>query len=205
MLEGVVPFPPDFAARYRAKGYWEDKSLRDEFAVVFQKYGPRVCVIDRDRQITYAELDRLSTNLALNLLELGFKPLDRVVPTLPNVAEFVILYFALQKIGCIPIDFSKGDAVDQIIEKNGGMVDRAVDAVGYQAVDQGEVDHIGQPGAQHAQDQSGHQHQGGGEHRLPPGALGRLDSAQERRRTRQVQPAINLQVIHTKGPARPRY
>src|SRR5579872_2890963 len=103
MLEGVVPFPPDFAARYRAKGYWEDKSLRDEFAAVFQKFGPRVCIIDRDRQITYAELDRLSTNLALNLLELGFKPLDRVVPTLPNVAEFVILYFALQKIGCIPI------------------------------------------------------------------------------------------------------
>jgi 2,3-dihydroxybenzoate-AMP ligase len=103
MLEGVVPFPPDFAARYRAKGYWEDKSLRDEFAAAFQKYGPRVCIIDRDRQITYAELDRLSTNLALNLLELGFKPLDRVVPTLPNVAEFVILYFALQKIGCIPI------------------------------------------------------------------------------------------------------
>ncbi|HWE73230.1 MAG TPA: AMP-binding protein [Stellaceae bacterium] len=103
MLEGVVPFPPDFAARYRAKGYWEDKSLRDEFAAVFEKYGPRVCIIDRDRQITYAELDRLSTNLALNLLELGFKPLDRVVPTLPNVAEFVILYFALQKLGCIPI------------------------------------------------------------------------------------------------------
>ena len=103
MLEGVVPFPPDFAARYRAKGYWQDKSLRDEFKPVFEKYGPRVCIIDRDRQITYAELDRLSTNLALNLLELGFKPLDRVVPTLPNIAEFVILYFALQKIGAIPI------------------------------------------------------------------------------------------------------
>jgi 2,3-dihydroxybenzoate-AMP ligase len=103
MLDGVVPFPPDFAARYRAKGYWQDKSLRDEFDAVFKKFGPRICIIDRDRQITYAELDALSTNLALNLLELGFKPLDRVVLTLPNVAEFVILYFALQKISCIPI------------------------------------------------------------------------------------------------------
>lgn len=44
---------------------------------------------------------------------------------------------AAEKIGCIPIDFSKSDAVDQIIERNGGMVDRAVDAVGYQAVDKG--------------------------------------------------------------------
>lgn len=43
----------------------------------------------------------------------------------------------VEKIGAIPIDFSKGSAVDQILEKNGGMVDRAVDAVGYQAVDTG--------------------------------------------------------------------
>jgi threonine dehydrogenase-like Zn-dependent dehydrogenase len=40
-----------------------------------------------------------------------------------------------KKIGCIPIDFKKSDPVQQIIEANGGMVDRAVDAVGYQAVD----------------------------------------------------------------------
>jgi len=42
---------------------------------------------------------------------------------------------AAKKIGCIPIDFTKSDAVDQIIVHNGGMVDRSVDAVGYQAVD----------------------------------------------------------------------
>jgi len=41
-----------------------------------------------------------------------------------------------KKIGCIPIDFRKSDPVQQIIDANGGMVDRAVDAVGYQAVDQ---------------------------------------------------------------------
>src|SRR6202035_3397069 len=66
-------------------------------------YADRVALIDRERSITYAELDRLSTNLALNLLDLGLHPLERVVVQLPNVAEFVILYFALQKIGCIPI------------------------------------------------------------------------------------------------------
>jgi 2,3-dihydroxybenzoate-AMP ligase len=102
-LAGVVPFPPEFARRYREKGYWQDKSLAEEFAAVFQKYGPRVALVDGDRQLSYADVDRLSDNLALNLLELGLAPLDRVVPTLPNIAEFVILYFALQKIGAIPI------------------------------------------------------------------------------------------------------
>jgi threonine dehydrogenase-like Zn-dependent dehydrogenase len=42
---------------------------------------------------------------------------------------------AAEKIGCIPVDFTKSDAVDQIIKLNDGMVDRSVDAVGYQAVD----------------------------------------------------------------------
>jgi 2,3-dihydroxybenzoate-AMP ligase len=103
MLEGVVPFPPEFAQRYRERGYWQDRSLAQEFDVVFKRYADRVALIDRDRCITYAELDRLTTNLALNLLGAGLQPLDRVVVQLPNVAEFVILYFALQKIGCLPI------------------------------------------------------------------------------------------------------
>jgi 2,3-dihydroxybenzoate-AMP ligase len=103
MLDGVVPFPPEFAKRYRERGYWADKSLAEEFDVVFKRFANRIALIDRDKWITYAELDRSSTNLALHLLEAGFVPLDRVVVQLPNVAEFVILYFALQKVGCIPI------------------------------------------------------------------------------------------------------
>ena len=42
---------------------------------------------------------------------------------------------AAEKIGCTPINFSEGDAVDLILKSNGGEVDRSVDAVGYQAVD----------------------------------------------------------------------
>ena len=44
---------------------------------------------------------------------------------------------AAEKIGCVAIDFSKGDAVEQILKHNDGMLDRAVDAVGYQAVTKG--------------------------------------------------------------------
>src|SRR5438874_11908587 len=103
MLDGVVPFPTEFAARYRAKGYWRDKSLAQEFELAFKRFADRIALIDGERSYTYADIDRLTDNLALNLLELGLKPLDRVVPALPNIAEFVLLYFALQKIGAIPI------------------------------------------------------------------------------------------------------
>ena len=103
MLEGVVRFPQEFAARYRAKGYWEDRSLRDTFAEISARYSDRVAIIDRDREVTYAELDERATRLALNLLDEGLRPLDRVGVQLPNVVEFAYFYFALQKIGCIPI------------------------------------------------------------------------------------------------------
>src|SRR3989454_10995631 len=103
MLEGVVPFPQDFARRYRDKGYWQDRSLAEEFAAVFDRFKQRIFLVDQNREYTYGEADRLTDNLALNLLELGLRPLDRVVPALPNCAEFALLYFALQKIGAIPI------------------------------------------------------------------------------------------------------
>ncbi len=103
MLEGVVRFPAEFAARYRAKGYWQDRTLRDTFDELFARHAGRVAVIDRDRSVTYAQLNKRVNQLALNLLEEGLRPLDRVVVQLPNAIEFVYLYFALQKIGCIPI------------------------------------------------------------------------------------------------------
>ncbi|TAK06021.1 (2,3-dihydroxybenzoyl)adenylate synthase, partial [bacterium] len=65
MLEGVVRFPPEFASRYRAKGYWEDRSLRDTFAEIFSKYSDRVAIIDRDEAVTYGQLDERAERLAL--------------------------------------------------------------------------------------------------------------------------------------------
>jgi 2,3-dihydroxybenzoate-AMP ligase len=103
MLAGVVRFPPEFAARYRARGYWQDRSIGSVFAEVFQKFADRVAIVDGDQFVSYAQLDQRSTQLALNLLDTGLKPLDRVIMQLPNVVEFTYLYFALQKIGCIPI------------------------------------------------------------------------------------------------------
>ena len=52
MLDGVVPFPPEDARRYRAKGYWQDQSLAEEFAVVFDRHASRIALIDGERQYT---------------------------------------------------------------------------------------------------------------------------------------------------------
>ena len=102
-LGGVTPFPPDFASRYRALGYWEDVPLGRFYADVFASNGERIALVSGGERITYAELKRSVDRLALHLLELGVAPLDRWVVQLPNVPEFVYVYFALERIGAIPI------------------------------------------------------------------------------------------------------
>ncbi|WP_275434287.1 AMP-binding protein [Lichenicola cladoniae] len=102
-MQGVVPFPPDVAERYRALGYWRDRPLRAAFSEWCAQYAERVAVRDAERALTYAELDAKAQNLALNLLDLGLEPRDRVLVQLPNVIEFAVLHFALQKIGVIPV------------------------------------------------------------------------------------------------------
>jgi 2,3-dihydroxybenzoate-AMP ligase len=124
VLDSIVRFPPEFAARYRAKGYWQDRSIADTFAEVFAKFADRIAVIESDRFVTYGQLDEWSTRLALNLLDEGLEPRDRIVVQLPNVVEFTCLYFALQKIGCIPImalPTHRFREISQFIELSGAI------------------------------------------------------------------------------------
>src|SRR5215475_10678475 len=103
MLPGVVPFPPEFAAKYRAKGHWQDRSVASVWEDCCRAYADRVAVIDGDEQVTYEQLNARATNLALALLDLGVRPLDRLIVQLPNRVQFAYLYLALQKIGAIPV------------------------------------------------------------------------------------------------------
>jgi 2,3-dihydroxybenzoate-AMP ligase len=103
MLDGVTPFPPEFAARYKERGYWEGRSLSDGFRDVFRRYPDRIALIDDDGPVSYAELEARSEHMARALLDLGFKPLDRIIIQLPNTAIFAYLYFGLQRIGAIPV------------------------------------------------------------------------------------------------------
>ena len=102
-LPGVTPFPPEFAARYRARGYWADRPLIAHFLDAFDQFADRVAVIDDTGSYTYAELADASQRVALNLLDLGLQPGNRVVLQLPNTRFFASLYFGLQRIGVIPI------------------------------------------------------------------------------------------------------
>lgn len=102
-MDGFVPFPESYAQRYRAEGYWKDRTIAQTLAEVCKRYAERVAVCDAHTELTYRELDQSATRLALNLLDTGLEPGDIVVLQLGNVLEFVQVYLALQKMGVRPI------------------------------------------------------------------------------------------------------
>lgn len=103
MLDGFVPWPPELARRYRARGHWRGVTLGDALRESFVANAERVAVVDGERRVTYAELDRLVDRLALHFADLAISRGAPVVFQLPNVLEFVIAYVACLRVGAIPL------------------------------------------------------------------------------------------------------
>ena len=102
-VDGVVPYPQELAARYRARGYWRDQTLDQVFSALFERHRDRTALIWNDQTISYGELGRRAAALAAWLRRRGLRRRDRVVVHLPNCPEFLTLYFACQRLGVIPI------------------------------------------------------------------------------------------------------
>ncbi len=66
-----------------------------------RKYPTNEAVISHGRRVTYKELDDQVTRLSNALLSKGIKQEDKVILFMPNVLEFVVSYFAVQRIGAI--------------------------------------------------------------------------------------------------------
>jgi fatty-acyl-CoA synthase len=56
---------------------------------------------DRNLRYSFSQLERLSRQVARGLMGIGVEPGDRVALWAPNVPEWVVLQFALAKIGAI--------------------------------------------------------------------------------------------------------
>lgn len=103
MLEGAVPWPEEFATRYRREGYWTGDVLGGMPARWAGAFGDRTAVVAGDERWTYRDLHERSERLAAGFRGLGIGPGDRVVVQLPNVPEFFEVLFALFSVGAVPV------------------------------------------------------------------------------------------------------
>jgi len=102
-LEGFIPYNSEDAARYEKNRWWLGITLGDMLDKASDLYPRKEALIGSGRRYTYSELRRQADSMAYRLLQAGFKPGDRVLLQLPNLPEFVISYFALQKAGLIMV------------------------------------------------------------------------------------------------------
>ncbi len=91
----------------------EDKARKSPNHVVFQF---------RDDPITFGELNDDINKAANGFLALGIKPGDKVAILLPNCAEFLYVWFGLNRIGAVEVPINvalKGDGlVHQIVQSD---------------------------------------------------------------------------------------
>jgi len=100
---GVVAWPEDAVAEYRAAGYWKGRSLGSHLWEQADRTPAKLALVDGDVRLTYADLVNRADAAATRLSRLGIRRGDRALVQLPNGWEFVVLTLAFLRIGAVPV------------------------------------------------------------------------------------------------------
>src|SRR3990172_2678609 len=100
-IETIVT--PDVITRYTQAGFWGSRIWTDYIDETARQAPESIAIMDSAGSLTYAEFRRAIDHLALQLVELGIKKEERFGIQLPNWREFVIIRFALAKIGAVSV------------------------------------------------------------------------------------------------------
>jgi 2,3-dihydroxybenzoate-AMP ligase len=103
LLKGFTPYKKEDAEKYNRLRWWAGLTLGDLLDKAADIYPDKEALVDDRSRLTYSEVRERVNRLAISLMDLGIKATDRVLVQLPNWSEFVYSYFALQKIGAIPV------------------------------------------------------------------------------------------------------
>src|SRR5512135_1082004 len=103
-IEGFEPYRPEDAERYNKYRWWLGLTWGDLFDKATDLYPNKVGLVDDTARFTYRELRRKVDRLAVGLMmDLGIRERDFVLLQIPNWHEYIISFYALQKIGAIPV------------------------------------------------------------------------------------------------------
>jgi 2,3-dihydroxybenzoate-AMP ligase/mycobactin salicyl-AMP ligase len=113
-LEGFIPYDSAAADRYEKKRWWLGMTLGDMFDKASDLYPQKDALVGSGVRYTYAQLRRRVNAMAYRMLRAGFKAGDRLLLQLPNWPQFVIAYFALQKVGLIMVPLTVNHTAREI-------------------------------------------------------------------------------------------
>jgi len=103
LIEGFTPYSEEDAEKYNRLRWWPGLTLGDLLDKAADIFPDKEAFCDGRTRLTFAHAREMTNRLALALLNIGIAPQDRVLIQLPNWNEFVLAYFAVQKIGGIVV------------------------------------------------------------------------------------------------------
>jgi acyl-CoA synthetase (AMP-forming)/AMP-acid ligase II len=117
----MITSPKQRISDYRECGWWGDDTLHGLLASKALEYPDRLAVADQPNRLdltgdkpyrlSFTELEVASTRVACQLLDQGINSGDRIIVQLPNIAELVVCYLAVSKIGAvispIPVQYGR--------------------------------------------------------------------------------------------------
>lgn len=114
-----IPEFLNIAAACMGKHYKADNHHTDNIAIIVDDEGKLL------QQLSYAELDKASNQVANTLESLGCEKGDRVMLCLPNCMEFPLAFFGTLKLGAIAVPSSmllSGDELDYLAKDSGAQI-----------------------------------------------------------------------------------
>jgi cyclohexanecarboxylate-CoA ligase len=94
-------FAPDVIHHNTTAGHWPNTTICTYLDAAVRRYPEKTAVVDPFRRLTYAELACLVDRLALAFLDMGLDTGDVVSFQLPNWNQFIIVQYALSRIGAV--------------------------------------------------------------------------------------------------------
>jgi 2,3-dihydroxybenzoate-AMP ligase len=102
-IEGFTEYAPEDREKYNRLRWWLGMTWSDMLDKATDIYPDKVGLVDGVGRWTYRELREKVDCLAVSLMDLGIKSKDWVLLQFPNWHEYIIAYFAMQKIGALTV------------------------------------------------------------------------------------------------------
>jgi acyl-CoA ligase (AMP-forming) (exosortase A-associated) len=99
--------------------------IEDALRVTAHRVPTKIGVVDGDRHLTFAELERAAGGLAAELVSRGVEPGDRVAIFLDKTLEAVVALYGIWRAGAVPVPINeglRGRQVRHILDDSGSRV-----------------------------------------------------------------------------------
>jgi 2,3-dihydroxybenzoate-AMP ligase len=102
-IEGFTEYLKEDRDKYNRLRWWLGMTWGDMFDKATDIYPDKIGLVDDVGRWTYKELREKVDRLAISLMKLGIKPRERVMLQFPNWHEYILAFFAMQKIGAVTV------------------------------------------------------------------------------------------------------